>query len=94
MFDGTWFDGCDPRTGWLLDAKANMDFLFNAEDRLKGWVKPEKNPANQMQRQSDVVTAAGRAVVWHAQTEKTFRGLKKIVDEGSFPNLSVVFDPN
>ena len=94
LFDGTWFDGCDPRTGWLLDAKANMDFLFNAEDRLKGWVKPEKNPANQMQRQSDVVTAAGRAVVWHAQTEKTFRGLKKIVDEGSFPNLSVVFDPN
>jgi hypothetical protein len=94
FFGGTWFDGCDQPTGLLLDAKANTDFLFDGEDKLKGWVKEEKNPANQMQRQSDVVTAAGRAVVWHAQTEKTFRGLKKIVDEGSFPNLSVVFDPN
>jgi len=90
----TWFDGCDPRTGDMLDAKANMDFLFDSNDSLKVWVKGEKNPANQMQRQSRVVTAAGRAVVWHAQTEKTFRGLETIVNRGSFPNLSVVFDPN
>ena len=94
FFGGAWFDGCDQPTGLLLDAKANMDFLFDANDDLKVWVKPENNPANQMQRQSDVVTAAGREVVWHAQTEKTYRGLNKIANKGSFPNLSVVYDPN
>jgi hypothetical protein len=90
----TWFDGCDPRTGDMLDAKANMDFLFDSNDSLKVWVKGEKNPANQMQRQSRVVTAAGRAVVWHAQTEKTYRGLKQIADDKNFLNLSVIYDPN
>jgi hypothetical protein len=78
----------------LLDAKANMDFLFDSDDKLQSWVKEEKNPANQMQRQSKIVTAAGRAVVWRAQTEKTYRGLNKIAKKGAFPNLSVVFDPN
>jgi hypothetical protein len=33
-------------------------------------------------------------VVWHAQTEKGYRGLKTIADGLSFGNLSVVFDPN
>jgi hypothetical protein len=78
----------------MLDAKANMDFLFDSNDSLKVWVKGEKNPANQMQRQSRVVTAAGRAVVWHAQTEKTYRGLKLIADRKKYPNLSVIYDPN
>ncbi|MGD0723918.1 MAG: Tox-REase-5 domain-containing protein, partial [Roseiarcus sp.] len=93
-FGGVWFDGCDPRTGLLLDAKANMDFLFDLNDILNDWVKGDKNPANQMKRQSDVVTAAGRAVVWHAQTEKTYRGLKLIADRKKYPNLSVIYDPN
>jgi hypothetical protein len=32
--------------------------------------------------------------VWHAQTEKGYRGLKKIADELGEPNLAVVYDPN
>ncbi|MGO4869866.1 MAG: hypothetical protein ACLPGW_04545, partial [Roseiarcus sp.] len=41
-----------------------------------------------------VELAAGRLVVWHAQTEKGFRGLSKIAGDLDEPNLSVVYDPN
>jgi hypothetical protein len=34
------------------------------------------------------------AVVWHAQTEKTYRGLKAIADRLKFANLTIVYDPN
>jgi hypothetical protein len=33
-------------------------------------------------------------IVWHAQTEKGYRGLKKIAEGLPFSNLSIVFDPN
>ncbi len=87
-------DGCDSQTGWLLEAKADIDFMFDENDELYWWVKPENNPAIQMKRQADAAAAAGRLVVWHAQTEKGFRGLETIADRLSFGNLSVVFDPN
>jgi hypothetical protein len=70
------FDGCDPRTGILLEAKANIDFMFDANDELYRWIDPKKNPVNQMEQQAKVAAAAGREVVWHAQTEKGYRGLK------------------
>jgi hypothetical protein len=47
-----------------------------------------------MMTQAGVAAAAGRRVVWHAQTEKTYRGLKKIADGLGRGNLSVEFDPN
>ena len=47
-----------------------------------------------MKSQSDTAAAAGREVVWHAQTEKGYRGLKNIADDLKFGNLSVVYDPN
>jgi predicted kinase len=47
-----------------------------------------------MRNQAKEALAAGRMVVWHAQTEKGYRGLKTIADGLSFGNLSVVFDPN
>jgi hypothetical protein len=88
------FDGCDPETGFLLEAKANIDHLFDANDELYSWVYPENNPEIQMRNQAKEALAAGRMVVWHAQTEKGYRGLKTIADGLSFGNLSVVFDPN
>ncbi len=88
------FDGCDPETGDLLEAKADIDFMFNENDELYGWIDPQKNPEVQMQRQSDAAAAAGRLVVWHAQTQKGYRGLSQIVRRLSFGSLSVVFDPN
>jgi hypothetical protein len=93
-FGSLFFDGCDESTGDLLEAKANIDFLFDDADNLKWWVYPEKDPALQMEAQSDAAVAAGRRVVWHAQTEKGYRGLNNIQNERKFPNLSVVFDPN
>ena len=74
------FDGCDPPTGFLLEAKANIDFMFDENDELYWWIKPENNPAIQMRRQAEAALAAGRVVVWHAQTEKGYRGLKTIAD--------------
>ena len=88
------FDGCDPETGLLLEAKADIDFMFDANDELYWWINPKNNPAIQMTRQAEAALAAGRLVVWHAQTEKGYRGLKKIADRLPFGNLSVVFDPN
>ena len=96
FFGGIWFDGCDERTGLLLDAKAKNDHIFDANDNLnlQSWVYAENNPAIQMKRQSDVAVATGREVVWHVQTEMTYLGLKKIADDNHFPNLSVDYDPN
>ena len=73
FFGGVWFDGCDEPTGNLLDAKAKNDHLFDfdTDDTLQSWVYPEKDPAIQMERQAEVALAAGRRIVWHAQTEKT-----------------------
>jgi hypothetical protein len=88
------FDGCDRLTGFLLEAKAGLDHLFDADDNLYSWVYPENNPKFQMAAQAEAALAAGRVVVWHAQTEKTYRGLKRIADDLPFGNLSVVFDPN
>jgi Restriction endonuclease fold toxin 5 len=91
---GVWFDGCDLRTGILLEAKGNIDFMFDENDKLYGWIDPNKNPAIQMQNQAEAAVAAGRSVEWHAQTEKGYRGLKKIADSLPFGNVSVVYDPN
>jgi hypothetical protein len=88
------FDGCDEETGFLLEAKANIDHLFDANDVLFSWVYPENDPKIQMRAQAEEALAAGRLVVWHTQTEKGYRGLKKIADDLNFGNLSVVFDPN
>ncbi len=88
------YDGCEPPTGFLLEAKANIDHLFDANDELYGWVYPENNPKFQMIAQAKAAIASGRRVVWHAQTEKGYQGLKKIADGLGFGNLSVLFDPN
>ncbi|MGD0641196.1 MAG: hypothetical protein ABSC22_10655 [Roseiarcus sp.] len=70
--------------------------MFDGNDELYWWVKPENNPRNQMIAQAEAALAAGRVVVWYAQTEKGYRGLKKIADDLPLPyrNLSVVFDPH
>jgi hypothetical protein len=91
---GVFFDGCDPPTGFLLEAKADLDFMFDENDELYWWINPQKNPAIQMKSQSDAAAAAGRVVIWHAQTEKTYRGLKTIADDEDFGNLFVVYDSN
>jgi len=98
-FGGVWFDGCDEPTGNLLDAKAKNDHIFDldADDALQNWVYPEKDPAIQMRRQAEVALAAGRKIVWHAQTVKTYQGLKAIWDDLPTlykPILTVVYDPN
>jgi Restriction endonuclease fold toxin 5 len=87
------YDGCDPRTGNMLEAKADIDFMFDKDDTAYEWVK-EKNQRFQMERQADAAKAAGRLVVWHAQTEKGFRGLSKIAEELGKTNVRVVYDPD
>jgi hypothetical protein len=87
------YDGCDLRTGDLLEAKADIDHLFNDNDDLNEWAKKSKLQL-QMERQADTALAAGRLVIWHAQTEKGYRGLSKIAGKLNKPNLFVVYDPN
>ena len=43
---GVWFDGCDLRTGILLEAKGKIDFMFDGNDKLYWWIDPKKNPAD------------------------------------------------
>jgi len=88
------YDGCDQRTGDLLEAKADIDFMFDGNDKLYDWVNPQKNPEIQMRRQAEAARAAGRIVVWHAQTEKGYRGLSEIAGDLDELNLFVVYDPN
>jgi hypothetical protein len=91
---GVMFDGCDPQTGNLLEAKADIDFMFDDENELQSWLDLKKDPEIQMMRQAIAAKAAGRLVVWHAQTEKGYRGLKNIANGLPFDDLSVIFDPN
>lgn len=91
---GVDFDGCDPATGDLLEAKANIDLMFDGNDNLHTWINPQNDPAIQMGRQSDAAVAAGRLVVWHAQTLKGYQGLSLIARGFNFPGLIVVYDPN
>ena len=91
---GVWFDGCDLRTGVLLEAKGKIDFMFDENDNLYRWIDPKNNPEIQMKAQAKAALAAGRLVEWHAQTEKAYRGLKKIADSLPFGNVSVIYDPN
>jgi hypothetical protein len=88
------FDGCELSTGHLLEAKANIDHLFDENDEVFSWVDWDKNPKYQMERQVKAARAAGRLVIWHAQTEKGYRGLSKIAAELGATNLFVVYDPN
>jgi hypothetical protein len=41
-FGGLFFDGCDPPTGLLLEAKADIDFMFDENDELYGWIDPKR----------------------------------------------------
>ena len=88
------FDGCDPATGIMLEAKANIDHLFDRNDVLQGWVYEENDPEIQMKSQAAAALADGRDVVWHAQTQKGFRALSEIKNTLPFSNLYVVYDPN
>ena len=91
---GVNFDGCDPATGNLLEAKANIDFMFDPNNTLNSWVNDASNPKYQMGAQAEAALAAGRLVVWHAQTLKSFQGLTEIASDLPWPNLTVVYDPN
>jgi hypothetical protein len=91
---GVDYDGCERSTGNLLEAKANIDHLFGVNDESNEWIDPENDPRFQMERQADKAFAAGRLVVWHAQTEKGYRGLSEIVRKLKKTNLFVVYDPN
>ena len=91
---GVYFDGCDPKTGNLLEAKANIDFLFDRNDKLLYWAIKKYNFRYQMERQADAAKADGRNSVWHAQTMKGYRGLEKIARKLKRTNLFVVYDPN
>jgi hypothetical protein len=96
---GVRFDGCEESTGNLLDAKAKQDHLFDldAPAALESWVYSENDPAVQMETQAKVALAAGRRIIWHAQTEKTFQGLKTIADRLPLPYgpiVTVIYDPN
>ena len=54
MFGGVEFDGGDPKTGTLLEAKANIDFMFEDNDVLNYWIKPKSDPTIQMKSQAEV----------------------------------------
>jgi len=69
-FGGMFIDGCDPPTGDLLEAKADIDFMFDGNDELYGWIKPENNPKNQMVAQAKAALAAGRAVAWQRKPRR------------------------
>ena len=97
---GVNFDGCDPKTGNLLEAKADIDFLFDDNDEAFDWAVKKKNKlGDQMIRQADAAEAAGRIVIWHAQSAKGYRGLTTMAAKlgkgrESFGKLFFVHDPN
>jgi hypothetical protein len=97
---GVNFDGCDPKTGILLEAKADINHLFDENDTVFHWAIKKKNKlGNQMIRQADAAEADGRIAVWHAQTAKGYRGLVTMADKlgkqhESVLKLRFVHDPN
>jgi hypothetical protein len=91
---GVDFDGCDPKTGDLLEAKADIDFMYDSKDNLWFWVDPKKDPQFQMRAQADAAAADGRRAIWHAQSAKGYRGLKERARQLGITYLQFVFDPN
>jgi hypothetical protein len=97
---GVNFDGCDPKTGILLEAKADINHLFDEKDTIFHWAIKKKNKlGNQMIRQADAAEAAGRIAVWHAQSAKGYRGLVTMAgtlgkQHESVLKLRFVHDPN
>jgi hypothetical protein len=77
----------------MLEGKADIDFMFDENDDLYEWVDAKHNPKLQMERQAKAASPF-RFVVWHAQTRKGYRGLRKLANELGEPNLTVVYDPN
>ena len=68
--------------------------MFDANNDVIGWIHPDKDPAIQMEKQAKVALAAGRRVVWYAQTQRGFEGLSKIADQLKYDHLSVVYKPH
>jgi hypothetical protein len=74
--------------------------MFDKKDELFYWVKAENDQRGQMARQAEAALDVGRLVIWHAQTEKGFRGLSELANKLRKKNLavkatlSVVYDPN
>ncbi len=63
-------------------------------DQLFFWINPKNDPPIQMEAQAEAAAAVGRRVIWHAQTEKGYRGLKERGRKLKKSNLFFVFDPN
>ena len=83
-----------------LEAKADINHLFDENDTVFHWAIKKKNKlGNQMIRQADAAEADGRIAVWHAQTAKGYRGLVTMADKlgkqhESVLKLRFVHDPN
>ena len=90
---GVRFDGCDEATGWLKDAKANIDFLFDANGNLMWFVDPDKFE-KQLDDQQDAAVDSGRLVTWHMQTQKGYLGISNMLASGFWPNIRAVYDPH
>jgi hypothetical protein len=75
---GVRFDGCDEATGGLQDAKANIDFLFDANGNLMWFVDPNKF-TKQLDDQQIAAVDSGRLVTWYMQTQPGYLGISKIL---------------
>jgi hypothetical protein len=91
---GVFFDGCDPTTGDLLEAKARYDNLIDSSGNALKWNAVDKELLEQMQRQNTAAGSAGLSVYWHAQTERTFLALSKIRASNQYlTNIFIEYDP-
>jgi hypothetical protein len=88
------FDGCDPKTGNTLQASADIDSLFDDNDKSRWWICPEKDPELRMIKQADAALAGGNGSAGVSKHQRGFRALTKIANNLGKGNMPVVSDPN
>jgi hypothetical protein len=93
--NGVWFDGCDPGTGDMLEAKGNYEFFVDADGLWKEGLgdKSYETIRNQLGNQSRAAALDGRNVRWHVQQKAVADVLRGWADELDLTNLTVVYDP-
>jgi hypothetical protein len=92
--NGVSFDGCDPATGDMLEAKANYEHFLDPDGAWNEvWGNAEFDRLlSQMTRQADAAVD-GRQVVWHVQQQSVTVAMQAMANLVKKPNLTVLFDP-
>ncbi|WP_394339632.1 Tox-REase-5 domain-containing protein [Mucilaginibacter gracilis] len=91
LVKGTKFDGI-AKDGTLLEAKSSYDnFVKKGTGQFYGWFKGAKSLVDQARRQ--LTDAAGKKIVWHIETKKTFDAIENLFEANGISGITLEYTP-